>query len=125
MKTIHNDVKIYKRYLEIKATKGRIADLLREEGISRAHLYNIIERVRNGDTKALRRCMEDGRFECLWEHKYRARFLALPNDRSATTVRELQIIIWGMKADEFPIYLIAEKTQKERSTVLHHLAKRP
>ena len=125
MTKINNDVHIYKAYLKTKETKGRIADLLYEFGISRAHLYNIIERVRNGDTNALRRCMEDGRFECLWEHKYRARFLALPDDRSATTVKELQEIIWGMKADEFSIAMIAEKTGKERSTVLYHLAKRP
>lgn len=121
---MNNDVQIYKKYLETKATNGRVGNLLREFSISRTQLYNVIGRVRNGDTKALRRCLEGSHFECLWEHKYKARFLALPDDRSASTVKELQEIIYGMKDDHFPIYLIAEKTQKERSTVLHHLAKR-
>ena len=118
-----NHIKIYQRFLEIKASKGKVGDLLKEFSISRGTLYNAISKVENGDTAALRRCLSGSRLECLWEYKYKTRFLSLPKDRSATTVAELQKIIWEMKADEFPIYIIAEKTEKERSTILYHLAK--
>ena len=121
---MNNDIKIYKRYLETKNKRERIGDLLGEFNISRQTLYNVIGRVQKGNTVALRRCMTNTKFECLWEHKYKARFLALPQDRSATTVKELQKIIWLMKSDGFPIYIIAHNTKKERSTILHHLAKR-
>lgn len=119
-----NDIKIYKRYLETKEQKGRIGDLLGEFNISRGTLYDVIRRVQVGDTKALRRCLAVGKFECIWEHKYRARFLSLPKDRSATTVKELHAIIWYMKADGFAVTMIAKKLGKERSTILHHLNKK-
>ncbi len=121
---IHTDSRIYKKYLEIKEKRGRVGDLLAEFNISRGSLYDIIRRVQNGNTGALRRCLNINKFECVWKHKYKARFLALPKDRTITTVKELQKIILGMKTDEFPIYIIAEKLGKERSTILHHLSKR-
>ena len=119
-----NHIKIYQRFLEIKANGGIVGDLLKEFSISRGTLYNAIRNVQNGDTAGLRRCLSGSRLECLWGYKYKARFLSLPKNRSAETVAELQKIIWEMKADDFPIYVIAEKLCKERSTILHHLAKR-
>lgn len=119
-----NDIKIYKRYLEIKKNKGKVGDIFSEFSISRQTLYDVIRRVETGNTKALRRCMNLGKLECIWEHKYKIRFLMLPKDRSATTVKQLQKIIFQMKDDGFPIYLMADKLGKERSTIIHHLAKK-
>lgn len=119
-----DNVKIYKRYLEVKENKGRVGDLLGEFNISRGTLYDVIRRVQVGDTKALRRCLNRSQLECIWEHKYKIRYISLPKNRSTTTVTELQKIIWGMKDDDFPVFTIASKLGKERSTILHHLAKK-
>lgn len=117
-----NDIKIYKRYLEVKCAGGRIGDIMGEFGISRSTLYDVIRRVQNGDNAALRRCMTQSRLDCLWNHKYKTRFLALPKDRTMDTVNELRGIIFGMKEDGFPIQHIANLLGKERSTIAHHIA---
>ena len=121
---MNTNTHIYQRYLETKEKGERVGDLLNEFNISRGTLYNIIRKVQTGDTTALRKCLTVGRFECLWLHKYKARFSALPENRASTTVAEVQKIIWGMKKDGFPVHLIAEKLCKERSTILYHLAKK-
>lgn len=121
MKNI-DDIKIYQRYLEIKAVKGKVNAIFKEYGISRQTLYDAIRRVQNGDGAALKRCLTASKFECLWEYKYQARFLSLPTNRKVSTINEFRSIISDMKKDGFPASLIADKLKKERSTIFYHLA---
>lgn len=123
MKKASTDSDIYRDYIQARESGGIIpvGDVLLEHGISRSNLYDIIRRVKHGNPGKIRKDTEDGRLKALWEHKYKARFLALPKNRDASTIAELRNIIREMDADDFPQTQIAALLGKDRSTVIHHL----
>lgn len=117
-----SDKAIYRCYLETMADPKKTAQFVCNKfGISRAHLYNVIRRVLNGNPAAIRRALETSRLSILWEHKYRTRFEALPKNREAATIAELRKIILAMRRDHFGPERIAFHLQKDRSTINHHL----
>lgn len=118
-----NDIKIYKRYLEVKTGNGKVNDIFKEFGISRTSLYDAIRRVQNGNIAAMKRALKACYLECFWEYKYKPRFLALPNNQKPETLAEFRRIISEMKDDKFPVTEIAHRLQKVRSTILYHLSK--
>lgn len=118
-----NDAKIYRAYIEAKSTKRSVSDIAHDFGISRAAVYDVVQRVKKGNGTMIKKCLEEKRCECVWEYKYRAQFLSLPNDRKSGTIDELRAIIRAMEKDRFPVTLIAKKLGVNRSTVHHHLGK--
>lgn len=118
----NKDHEIYRAYTEAKADpKKKIGDVFKRFGISRGQLYEVIRRVEQGNPARIERDTEKGRLAALWEHKYKARFLALAKDRRPATIAELRSIIRGMDKDGFPQTRIATLLKKERSTIIHHL----
>lgn len=119
-----DEVALYKAYIEAKNTKGKtIISVATDFGISRWGLYEIIRRIESGNVSKIRRCTEKSRLNCLWQYKYKARFMAIPNNRKEGNVVMLTKLIQEMSADDFPTSEIATLINKDRSTVLHHLAK--
>lgn len=115
---------IYKAFVRAKQNpKQDITALCKRLKISRQHLYNVVKRVRKGDTVKIKLSMEASRLETLWKHKYMSRFLSIPNDRRPETMLELKRLISDMKKDDFPVTEISDRLRKDRSTVLYHLAK--
>lgn len=114
------DFIIYGEYLKAKASGESMTDLTKRLGLSRSTLYLIIGRVKNGDKVKLKACFKESGLACLWEHKYRSRAEALPDDRTAGTVKELKAIIRGMKRDKFSSAEIGRRLGKHHSTVLSH-----
>jgi cellobiose-specific phosphotransferase system component IIA len=115
------DIQIYKDYVNARATKKPVADVMKKHGVSRNQIYKALRRVQEGDTQKILRCLQNCRNECLWEHKYKARFICLPNDKTASTVDEVHDIIVAMHSDGIPQTLIAKKLGKARSTIIYHL----
>lgn len=116
------DLAIYRAYILIKEDDEKdVRDLLNQFGISRGHLYNVVNRVRKGNLHAIRREMAAARLAILWEHKYKIRFQALPKNREAATVKELRLLVRDMERDNFPQIRMAHYLKKDRSTIIHHL----
>ncbi len=111
---------IYGEYLKAKANNESILELTKRLEISRSTLYLIVGRVKNGDKVKLKACVKESGLACLWEHKYRSRSEALPDDRTSTTVKELKAIIRGMKRDKFSSAEIGRRLGKHHTTVLSH-----
>ena len=116
------DIQIYRAFLEAKARKGKISDLPLKLHITHWKLYDVVKRIRKGDLVKIKRCTTLGRLECLWEYKYKTRYLMLPKNRKASTVAELRDIIREMSADKFPQAEIGRLMKKDRSTIIHHLS---
>lgn len=117
----NKDAEVYRDYIEAKASDRGVGDVLLKHGISRSNLYDIVNRVRNGNPGKIRRDMEKARLTALWEHKYKARFLSIPKNRNAETIAELRALIHDMDKDGFPQLIIAGLIKKDRSTIIHHL----
>lgn len=117
-----SDTEVYRDFIEAKARRSGISDILLKHGISRSKLYNIIRSVRHGNSDKIDRDMKKARLTALWEHKYKVRFLSLPKNRMAETVKELRALIREMHKDGFSQHLIAQLLEKDRSTIIHHLA---
>ncbi len=116
------DIEVYRAYILAKADpKKTVVSVARDFGITRNVLYEIVRRIENGNTAKIRRCTEKARIDCLWEYKYKARFLAIPKDRRESSVLALRSLIKEMNADEFTVSDIAARIGKDRSTVIHHL----
>ena len=115
-----NDLEIYRSFLQLPRYASRSAFCKRQR-ISRDTLYKIIKRVRHGNRWKIRVCTLKGRLGCLWEYKYKLRYLALPRDRRPWVVRELRNIIKSMASDGFNQRQIALHLKKDRSTIIHHL----
>jgi predicted transcriptional regulator len=117
------DAQYYRAYIETKNSNGSVVDLCKELGTTRTTLYEAIKRVKFGDTKAILRALSVARCDILWEHKYKARFLSLPENRKAGTVEELKELIKDMNTDQFTEMMIAKRLGKNRTTIRHHLGK--
>lgn len=121
------DIQIYQAYLYVihhpKQKHGGMRRICHEFAISRAKLYQVIERVKFGNPARIKKAMEDSRLEVLWKYKYEPRFLAISKNRKAFTVEVLKELIAEMDTDGFPTVRIAELLKKDRSTIIHHLSK--
>lgn len=119
---ITKDIAIYRAYIENRDDPKKTArDILNRFGISRGHLYNVVNRVQKGNAHAIRTALANARYDILWEHKYKVRFMALPKNREASTIEELRLIVRAMDRDNFPQIRIAHYLKKDRSTIIHHL----
>lgn len=122
MKQKHRDIDIYRDYVLAKSDpKLTVISVAKKHGITRNVLYDIVRRIENGNVAQLRRCTEKSRMDCLWEYKYKPRFLAIPRDRKESTVLMLRKLIREMDKDGFKVSHISTRIGKDRSTVLHHL----
>lgn len=117
------DANIYTAYTRRKQTGEKVPQILQRFEISRATLYNVIERVEKGDQKQINIKKWSAHLDALWEHKYRTRFMCIPENRLPDTVEQVKKLIRDMFKDKFPVVLIAKNTNLSRSTVLHHLEK--
>lgn len=116
------DTEVYRAYILAKADpKKTVVSVARELGITRNVLYEIVRRVEHGNTAKIRKCTEKSRLDCLWEYKYKARFLAIPKDRKEGSVLALRALIKEMHTDDFGVSDIAARIGKDRSTIIHHL----
>jgi hypothetical protein len=123
-----NDIEIYKGWLIAKHGEKKhrktAVQVAKDFGITRNGLYEIVRRIETGNMAKVRRCSESSRLDCLWEYKYKPRYLAIPTGRQAFSVSLIKKLIWEMyEEDKFPISRIASLTGKDRSTVIHHLTK--
>lgn len=121
---MNRDAEIYKAYLGAKNSKNMtVVSVARSFGITRNGIYEIIRRVEGGNIAKIKSCTERSRLDCLWEYKYKTRYMAIPKDRKEVTVDALIKIIKEMSADKFPIARISRHLRKDRSTILYHLEK--
>jgi len=115
-------IKIYRAYIQAKNDKKKtIIQVANELGIARSSLYEIVRHIENGDITQIRKCTKQSRLNCLWEHKYKIFYEALPKNKKVQTVEVFKKLIRDMHKDGFGVSLIAELTGKDRSTVLYHL----
>lgn len=123
MKKTLTDIQIYRAFLDAKSDPTKkTSDLPAKLGITHWKLYNVVNRIKKGDMVKINRCTTLGRWECLWEYKYKIRYQALPKGRKAATIAELRELIREMRyTDQFPQSLIAKLMKKDRSTIIHHL----
>ncbi len=121
-----NEIEVYRAYIEAKSAKPKrtAMSVATQFGLSRGGLYEIVNRIENGNASMIRRCTESSRLDCLWEYKYKAQFLAIPDDRKEATIEMLTKLIKDMSADRFPTVNIAARVGRDRSTVIHHLEKK-
>ena len=123
MKQQERDAQFYRAYVETKNNGGSVVDLCKELGTTRTTLYEAIKRVKFGNTPAILKALAKARCDILWEHKYKARYLSLPQNRKAGTVEELKELIRDMDKDQFTEMMIARRLDKNRTTIRHHLGK--
>ena len=114
------DLALYREYLKALAKGLKVPQFAEKKGISTRTVYNVIKRIKRGDTGA----MEAGRLDGLWQYKYLPRFMILSEQqRTKPIFGELKAIIAEMRKDGFPQTLIAKKVERARSTVIFHLEK--
>lgn len=119
-----DEIAVYRAYTEAKSDgKKTVTQIAKDFGITRNGLYQIVRRIENGNPSKVRECTEKSRLDCLWEYKYKARFLAIPNNRKESTIEMLTKLIKEMRKDKFSTSAIASLIGKDRSTVLHHSEK--
>lgn len=117
-----DEIEVYRAYIRAKGDpKTTVTDVANDFMITRTAVYDIVKRIENGNVSKIRRCTENSRVDCLWEYKYKARFLAIPKDRKVGSVNALRALINDMKGDKFPVSKISTLTGKDRSTVLFHI----
>lgn len=114
-------IKIYKDYITAKSQGLTYKQVAKKHGITRTTLYNIVDEVERGNDKKLTQCIDKSFFNCLWEHRYKLRFLTIPEGREAESVEMLCSLIVDMADDGFSISQIAEKVGRDRATVSYHL----
>lgn len=118
---MNHDSKIYRAYIEAKASKRTAKSVAVEFGISRRQLYDIVSRVAVGQVGKMNQCLEKSRLDCLWRYKYKARFQSIPKNRQGESVNALRKLIEDMNNDGFPVLQISKRIGKDRATVGHHL----
>jgi len=119
-----DEIAVYKAYIEAKSDKKKtVTSVATDFGITRNGLYEIVRRIESGNTHKIRTCTEKSRLDCLWQYKYKARFMAIPNNRKEGSIELLTKLVREMNKDKFPTSQIATLIGKDRSTVLHHLEK--
>lgn len=115
-------IAVYKSYFHAKFDpKKTVSDVANEFGITRASVYAIVKHVEKGDPVKVKRCTSNSAFSCLWEYKYKDRFLVIPHDRKNESVEMLRALIKDMHKDGFPVSKIASLIWRDRATVLYHI----
>lgn len=119
-----DEANTYKDYVRAKETKGlKVGDVAKKHRIKRYTMYGIVRRIERGNVARVAVCTEQSRLRCLWQHKYQPLFISIPKNRKAKSVQELTKLFRQMKNDGFSVSKISLLTQKDRSTILHHLEK--
>lgn len=117
----YNEIEVYKAYVKALGTKGyTVTKLCTKLGIPRPTLYNIVKRVEEGDEIQLQRCLNKGRYDCLWEFRYMRRF-SIINEDSANYSNQIKKLIRDMHKEGFGVRDISRRVGKDPSTVMHHL----
>lgn len=117
-----NKLELYKAYIKAKSNpKKTMVSLAKDFKITRNALYSIVREIEVGNEKKVERCAKKSKLECIWEYRYKPRFIALEEGRTKETVEVLKEIIISMKKDGFNIAEISRKVKRDRATVLHHL----
>lgn len=117
-----NRLEVYKAYIKAKSEpQTRISDVAKSFKITRNALYAIVREIETGNERMVAKCTAKTRLECIWEYRYKPKFLALEIGRQKETVSLLKEIIIGMKHDGFNTAQISRLVERDRATVLHHL----
>lgn len=117
---VSREIQIYRRY--IGKPKGvTMQDIANEYGITKAGIYYIVNKIEKGDEKKINKCTENSRQSCLWEHKYKRRYEAIPKNRKADTIILIKKLVSDMISDGFKISLVAKFLNKDRTTIIHHM----
>lgn len=114
-------LQIYKEYIN-RPKNVTVETLAKKHALTKAGLYYIVKKVEHGDTAKINRCTEQSRQMCLWEHKYKKRYQAIPKGRSAESVKQLKRLILDMRNDKFNTPTMASLLKRDRTTILHHLS---
>jgi len=124
IKTI-DEIKVYKEYIKAKRAEGySVVKLCEKLNISRSSLYELVKRIEKGDKFQLERCMKITKFDCIWEHKYKRRFIIISDNRKEKEYPEqLRVLIVDMDKDGFGLREIARRVMKDVHTVSYHLNK--
>ncbi len=114
-----DEVEVYRSYVKAIGTKGySVTKLCKKLGIPRPTLYAIVKRVENGDEIQLQRCLNKSRYDCLWEYRYKRRFVLLQDDNN---IGQLKTLIKDMRKDGFGLRDISRRINKDVSTVSWHI----
>ena len=118
-----NEVKIYKAYVKAKVTKGYSVIKLSEKlGISRQVIYSIVRRIEKGNENQLNICLTKSKYDCLWEYKYKQRFLVVKEMRGKDYSKQIKLLVQEMhNEDGFGIRDISRRFKKDPSTISQHL----
>lgn len=116
-----NRLEVYKAYIKAKSEHTKISDVAKTFKITRNALYAIVREIETGNERMVAKCTAKSKLECIWEYRYKPKFLALEEGRQKETVSLLKEIIIGMKQDGFNIAEISRRVERDRATVLHHL----
>lgn len=114
-------LQIYKEYINRPKTIT-VEKLASKHKLTKAGLYHIVRKVEHGDIAKINRCTEQSRQLCLWEHKYKKRYSAIPKGRSAESIKQLKRLILDMRNDKFNTPMLANLLKRDRTTILHHLS---
>ena len=118
---VNKNLQIYKEYINRPKTLS-VEALAKKYNLTKGGLYYIVKRIEDGDENKIARCTENSRQMCLWEHKYKTRYTAIPKGRSAGSIVQLKRLIKEMRNDKFSLPMLASLLKKDRTTILHHLA---
>jgi predicted transcriptional regulator len=117
-----DEIAVYRAYIRAKANpKAKVLDVANDFGLTRAGVYDIVRRIENGNVSKIRKCTEASKLSCLWEYKYKARYLSIPEGRTKESVEMLKVLIKDMFVDGFTAHKISSFTGKDRSTIIHHI----
>lgn len=118
---VNKHLQIYKEYINRPKTVS-VEQLASKHKITKAGLYYIVKKIEGGDENKIKRCTEASRQICLWEHKYKNRYNAIPKGRSGESMKQLKRLITDMRNDKFSMPMTANLLKKDRTTILHHLS---
>jgi len=117
-----DEIKVYRAYIEAKADPHKtVTGVAKSFNITRSGLYEIVNRIENGNVSKIRTCTENSRLDCLWTYKYKLRFDAIPKDRKESSILALRSLIKDMSIDRFNNSKISSRIGKDRATIIYHL----
>lgn len=104
--------------MTIDDPKKTVVRLARNYGISRQAVYQIVNEMEKGNEKALEKCIALGRFDCLWEYKYKPLYDVIKNTRTVASKTVLKAMIKRMLTDKFSLRAICKYIKRDRSTII-------
>lgn len=113
--------KIYADYIgrEDGTTVQHIAD---RHKITRQEVHRAVRSVRSGSKCEFNECVKDLKLHCLWQSKYKPRYVALrAHKRNDFIMDEIRCLYIEMRNDGFSASHIAKITNQDHTTIGHHL----